>query len=575
MRRSAMALHYLFVLWLACLVPAQALAQAWPDLQSDAGEQGGGEQDAALVIGVSTYYNLPPIPGAAENAEAWQQWLMRTRKVRPERVVLLADREATKGKIERNLKALAGQVGPRGTLWFVFIGHGAPAGSGDDGMLLGVDTDADADSIAERGVAQRQVLATAAASAGHSVVVFDACFSGRTGDGAQVLVPGLMATLPTRRRPAGEERLTVLAASDSFAGPLPRGERPAFSYLLLGALRGWADTNGDQQVDVGEAHAFTRGTIQALFKGNDRLPQARGNTSAVLARNVQEPQPDMAALIAGRCPSGQGWDGRRCQEQIAAAVTCPAGTSWDGASCVATAVSCPEGAVWNGRVCEAHARPAGATRRDKKTALGWVWIPPGTFHAGCEPQDPLCAASEKPGAIRSVAGFWMLRSEVTVGAYKVCTASRACKPVAPPGFTQGSDHPVVLVDWHEATAFCAWLGGRLPTGVEWEYAAKSGLSRMYPWGDTPPQGRANCAADCGDTFENTAPVGSFPLGDTPWGLKDMAGNVWEWTSTAFDATNKELRGGGWIGTSRNLRASYHIGVSPTYRDGDFGFRCAQ
>jgi len=174
----------------ACLLSsspalADGDAPAWPDLSTDAGVQGGGEQDAALVVGVGDYYNLPPIAGAVDNATAWQQWLLRSRKVRPERVVLLADREATKEKIEKNLKALAADVGAQGTLWFVFVGHGAPSASGDDGLLLGVDTDAAADSVAGRGVAQKTVLSlVGAGKQAHSVVVFDACFSGKTGDGS-------------------------------------------------------------------------------------------------------------------------------------------------------------------------------------------------------------------------------------------------------------------------------------------------------------------------------------------------------------------------------------------------------
>jgi outer membrane protein OmpA-like peptidoglycan-associated protein len=343
---------------------------AWPDLSTDAGPQGGGDNDAALVVGVGDYVYLPDIAGAVDNAAAWQQWLLRSRKVRPDRVVLLADREATREKIDKNLKAMAAAVGEGGTMWFIFIGHGAPSASGDDGLLLGVDTDADADSVAGRGLAQKTALSLVGAGRqAHSVVVFDACFSGRTGDGEKTLVPGLQATIPTRR-PTSTTKTTVLAASDSFAGPIPGAGRPAFSYLLLGALRGWADDDGDKAVSVDEAFAFSRGAIQALFKGADRLPSMSGG-GVVLARNAREERPDIAALIAGRCPTDSRWDGRACKAMPK--VQCPAGTTWDGAACasdcpqgtrweagvcVAQAVRCPAASVWNGRECVGGAPPS-------------------------------------------------------------------------------------------------------------------------------------------------------------------------------------------------------------------------
>jgi uncharacterized caspase-like protein len=162
-------------------------------------------------------------------------------------------------------------VGPKGTLWFIFIGHGAPNKTGTDGLLLGVDTDGDGDSLSARGVAQERVLSLVGqGKQAHSVVVFDACFSGKTVDGTAPLVKGLMATLPNRSTSASATA-TVLAASDSFAGPLPNADRPAFSYLLLGALRGWADDNGDKAIDVDEAHEFTRSYMGKAPRSSTRF----------------------------------------------------------------------------------------------------------------------------------------------------------------------------------------------------------------------------------------------------------------------------------------------------------------
>ena len=570
-----------------------ALAQTWPDLTDDAGVQGGGENDAALIVGVTDYYNLPKIDGAAQNAEAWQQWLLRSRKVPSTRVELLTDKLATREKIEKNLEQLAQQVGPKGTLWFIFIGHGAPNKEGTDGLLLGVDTDADSDSLSARGVAQERALSLIGqGKQAHSVVVFDACFSGKTGDGGTTLVKGMMATLPNRKAASAPIKATVLAASDSFAGPLPNADRPAYSYLLLGALRGWADENGDKAVDVDEAHEFTRSHIQRLFKGSDRLPSKRG-PSVVLAKNVREKQPDIAALVSGKCPSGWIWGARECKQRET--IECPASTSWNGSTCAATTVACPEGTTWNGSACEGQrlavvpAPPA--TSPPSTTGIVWVRLPGGSFHYGCEPQDTQCGINEKPGSTQSVAPFAMAQTETTVAQYNACVAAGAC--ASGPGNDDGGlDHPVVNVDWHEATAFCRWAGGRLPTAVEWEYAAKGGRSRIYPWGNNPATAQhANCANSyCDDRFARTAPVGSFPAGDTRHGLKDMAGNVREWTSSDYDwppsdyvlrkeepqnKRTKETRGGSWQVSTSYLRVGLRSYFEPREPVHTTGFRCAQ
>jgi formylglycine-generating enzyme required for sulfatase activity len=159
-----------------------------------------------------------------------------------------------------------------------------------------------------------------------------------------------------------------------------------------------------------------------------------------------------------------------------------------------------------------------------------------------------------------------------------------------PAYNQGLQ-PVVGIGWHEARAYCAWLSAqtgneyRLPTEAEWEAAARGKKARTYAWGKKFDAVRCN-------TFEShirgTTPVGVFPEGETPEGLTDLSGNVFEWTSSLYRsypyrfADGREavesaddprvLRGGSWLNGRNGCRCTFRYGCLPVNRDGSFGFR---
>ena len=165
------------------------------------------------------------------------------------------------------------------------------------------------------------------------------------------------------------------------------------------------------------------------------------------------------------------------------------------------------------------------------------------------------------------------------------------------------DHPVVHVSWHDAKAYCAWSGLRLPTEAEWEYAARGGLvQKRYPWGnDLTPRGEHRCNIWQGtfpsyntraDGYLGTAPVDAFP--PNGFGLSNVAGNVWEWCADWFSPTfhrtgprtnpsgpphgqARVMRGGSYLchtAYCNRYRVAARSANTPDSSTGNLGFRCA-
>jgi formylglycine-generating enzyme required for sulfatase activity/tRNA A-37 threonylcarbamoyl transferase component Bud32 len=220
-------------------------------------------------------------------------------------------------------------------------------------------------------------------------------------------------------------------------------------------------------------------------------------------------------------------------------------------------------------------------------------VPASDFTMGSETGDDV----ERPVRRVYLDAFYMDKYEVTNALYKACVTAGVCDtPGETTSYTRPAyygnsgfdNYPVIYVDWNQAETYCEWRGAELPTEAQWEKAARSANERTYPWGEGIDETFANYSSNVGDT---TA-VGSYETGKSPYGLYDMAGNVWEWVADRYSETDSQaapapnplgsdtgqyrvLRGGSWHDFGNVVRSSFRVGYEPSGGFNDVGFRCSR
>ncbi|MFH1160451.1 MAG: formylglycine-generating enzyme family protein [bacterium] len=226
----------------------------------------------------------------------------------------------------------------------------------------------------------------------------------------------------------------------------------------------------------------------------------------------------------------------------------------------------------------------------QKPTIEWVSIPAGTFLMG----SPVTEADRFDDEVQhqvTLRAFQMSKYEITFDQYDLfCKATGRSKP-GDEGWGRGN-LPVINVSWNDAKAFADWMGCRLPTEAEWEYAARAGTTTPFPTGYCLTTGQANyngnfpySGCNKGSYKQRTMPVGSFP--PNAWGLYEMHGNVWEWCSDNYDnylpgsqtnpqgatsGDNRVFRGGSWYCYAVYCRPAYRSCYIPDLGNYGIGFR---
>ena len=209
----------------------------------------------------------------------------------------------------------------------------------------------------------------------------------------------------------------------------------------------------------------------------------------------------------------------------------------------------------------------GETAPANLAGIEWVEVPAGNFPCG-----------EKIILVPVSAPFWIGKYPITNAQYKLFLDANPDQPAprhwnaARRTYPSGkANHPVVYVSWHEAQAFCRWAKCRLPSEIEWGKAARGIDGRAYPWGDAEPAAQlCNFNKNIGDTTRVTQ---YDPQGSSPYGVCDLSGNVWEWSSSR-QKNGRILCGGSWDAAAERVLCTARAIQDPASRYSNYGFRCA-
>ena len=227
----------------------------------------------------------------------------------------------------------------------------------------------------------------------------------------------------------------------------------------------------------------------------------------------------------------------------------------------------------------------------EKDGAPMMLVPAGEFTMGSDKGDD----DEQPIHRVFLNSFYMDKFEVTNGRFAKFVEAIQSEP--PWGFVDKetpvvhADRPVRWVNWMEALGYCLWIGKRLPTEAEWEKAARGADGRIYPWGNEQPT-PAYTVFGLKEGADTVASIGNRDKGKSPYGVHDLAGNLYEWVTDWYDeqfytknpATNprgplqgtaKVQRGGSYMNNAYRLRSSFRTKDDPTEHDPNVGFRCAK
>ena len=542
----------------------------------------------AVVIGINDYEKVRRLTYAKADAESVAGMLRQ----RGFQVAELYDQQATRTAILDELgDKLVDRVGENDRVLIFFAGHGEtkqPKGGKEMGFLLPVE--AEQEGLARTAIPMSLIRDLADGLPAKQVLfLVDVCYGGVAGQQFRSLPKYTAEYLKAITRERGRQLITA-GGPKQQAMEGPEWGHSVFTYYVLEGLRkGMADLNSDGIIPASELYAYLDERVfsAAQMKGHQQRPVMwtlaaekgefvfftnRGNEvvnavaspPSIVSQALTQVEDELKAL---QDQERQMDEQARQAEQLAE----------------------------KKRQIEEKKKKLQEAKKFRELL---VLIPAGEFQMGSTEG----AADEKPVHRVHLDDYYLDKYEVTTaryGQFMAATGHREPDNWSLVSQTNAQDRPVIGVDWHDAEAYCRWAGKRLPTEAEWEKAARGTDGRTYPWGNAAPiSSLANYGKDFRNVINNNyyaerlTPVGSYEEGKGPFGIYDLAGNVWEWVADWYDvdyysrspAQNPKgpptgeyrvLRGGSWRGDPQGVRSADRLYDRPADRDNNIGFRCAK
>jgi hypothetical protein len=296
---------------LAVLLSLAALAAPLPAVDEPLRTGARAPHDAAVVVGIEDYTHIADVPWASRDAQAFYRLLVYTIGLPAARVRLL-DQGASHEMIREALEAAAAQAGSKGRVWFYFAGHGAASSRDGARMILGQDVRAEVAAFDSRGLTMDEIEDIVGAHGSELLLVMDTCYTGRDRAGSSLVEGGRFAVPAYATRAAPRVVAWTAAGPNELAQPLDRVGHGAFTYFVIGALRGWADGQisgeRDGQVTLEEASLYVTDALAAAQLHNQHpslLAQAPESLVMSASSKLEQP-PQLDATSSELRPSVAG-----------------------------------------------------------------------------------------------------------------------------------------------------------------------------------------------------------------------------------------------------------------------------
>jgi formylglycine-generating enzyme required for sulfatase activity/uncharacterized caspase-like protein len=595
----------------------------------------------AVLVGVDNYENedISDLQFAVTDVKAVGAALQRDLKFDDVRI-LTSDQPRngnlypTADNVLVQLDLLANVCAPDDTFVFYFSGHGFQRSEGH--FLATADANPFNLITLKKSTVSLADLREAMARIKAQQVVFilDACRNDPEkgkGAGDNKMTAGFARDLQTVATQAGAGQaataLLMACSQGERAWEWPEQKHGVFTYYLLQGLGGRA-READGDVTAYSLGKYVQTSVQAWCKANRprnqwqtpdfqltgaaelRLGHPVGSTPAVNPQPAPVPVPDPVVLgTSGKLkvestPAGASVyvDGEKqgvtpleieLDLGFAKSKAVEVGVELNGYKRELLAVTLSRGSstplsLGLEKLPQPVGPQLGQVKVNPKDGAEMIFIPAGEFIMGSNDGND----NEKPQHTVYLDGYWIYKTEVTVGQYRKFCAAMGHKMPKAPKWGWNETHPVVNVSWDDAKAYCDWAGVSLPTEAQWEKAARGTDGRKYPWGNEWDMSKLQLSHRKIEDAGGTSSVGSFLAGASPYGALDMEGNVWEWCNDWYGETyyqgaptrnpsgpvsgqDRVLRGGSWVAVSPgDFRVPFRVRNTPSDRYVGYGFRCS-